>query len=239
MRLNGIDRIAFTLLVGVAALTVSAYARTPQETENFNQAVAFPAGGTLELHNFSGDVHITGTSGKDAVIKAIRRARRDKLDRIKLDVQANGSGVRIEANRRDRSVDDRDGDVVETDFDIEVPASARVDVDVFSSDLDIKGVSGAQRLKTFSGTITIDAVAAGSSPSIRAQTFSGNIRARLAESAKADVSFESFSGAFDSDLPVTLRSMGGRRNSRVSGTLSGGGGSLDFNTFSGDVRIVK
>jgi hypothetical protein len=34
--------------------------------------------------------------------------------------------------------------------------------------------------------------------------------------------------------------MNGRRNGRVTGTFSGGGGSaLEFRTFSGDVRIVK
>jgi DUF4097 and DUF4098 domain-containing protein YvlB len=242
MRLNNFERLAIALvaLVGAAAFTVSVYARVSQETENFNQTVAFPSGGTLELHNFSGDVHITGTSGKDLVIKAVRRASRDRLDHIKLEVKPSGMGVRIEANKRDSGWEDHNNNVVETDFEIEVPAAARLDIDVFSSDVDIKAISGAQKVKTFSGTITLDAAAAGTSPAINAETFSGNIRARLAETAKADVSFSSFSGGFDTDLPLTLRSMNGRRNGRVSGTLSGGGGSaLEFHTFSGNVRIVK
>ena len=108
MRLTNYERLAIAVvaLVGAAAFTVSVYARVSQETENFNQTVAFPSGGTLELHNFSGDVHITGTSGKDVVIKAVRRASRDRLDHIKLDVKTSSTGVRIEANKRDSGWED-------------------------------------------------------------------------------------------------------------------------------------
>src|SRR5262249_18722431 len=100
MRLTAFERIAIAI-VGAAALAVSTFARTPQDTETFDKTVAFPANGTFELHNFSGHVHITGTTGKDVVIHATRRANRDQLDHIKLDVQTSGSGVTIEANKRD------------------------------------------------------------------------------------------------------------------------------------------
>lgn len=237
MRLTGFARFAL-LSLGVIAFAASTSARAARETENVDRTLAFPAGGTLELHNFSGDVHITGTSGKDIVIKAVRRADRDQLDHIKLDIQTSGSTVSISANKLDVGWDHHDNNVVDTTFEIQVPASAKLNVDVFSSNLDIKGVTGSERLKTFSGTITIDASAAGASPNLSAETFSGDIRAKLAGDAKGDVSFDSFSGRLDSDLPLTLHSAG---RSRFRGTLPGGkdDSTLSFHTFSGDVKVTR
>ena len=226
-----------------------------KETETVNRTVPLPDKGTLKLHNFSGDVHITGTSGKDIVIKAVRRAERSRLDNIKLDISTEGSVVTIEANKKAPDYRERNENVVETEFDIQVPASAHLDVNAFSSEVTVTGVTGPQKLETFSGKITvtgakaavdvktfsggveIDAVAAGASPDLTAETFSGKIRARLADGAKGSVRFDSFSGSFESDLPLAFRSSG---RGRVSADLpAGSGATLRFHTFSGDVRVVK
>src|SRR6266581_4770332 len=87
--------------VAVLALAASTVARAQQETEHVDRTLAFPSGGTLQLHNFSGDVHIIGTTGKDLVIKAVRRAERERLDHIGLDIQTSISTVTIDANKRD------------------------------------------------------------------------------------------------------------------------------------------
>ncbi len=112
-----------------------------------------------------------------------------------------------------------------------MPAGAKLDVDVFSSNLDIKGVAGAERLKAFSGDITVDAAAAGAAPRLTAETFSGGIRVRLADSAKGDVYFKSFSGSFDTQLPFTVH--------RVSGAQPGSNSTLRFTTFSGSVQLIR
>ena len=46
--------------MAVLALAVSAVTHAQEETEHVNRTLAFPSGGTLQVHNFSGDVHITG-----------------------------------------------------------------------------------------------------------------------------------------------------------------------------------
>ena len=227
------------IVVAALALAASTVARAQEETEHVDCTLAFPSGGTLQLHNFSGDVHITGTAGRDLVIKAVRRAERDRLDHIALDIQTSGSTVTIDANKRDPGWQhDKSNNVVETSFDIEVPAGANLDVDVFSSNLDIKGVAGAERLKTFSGKVTVDAAAAGAVPRLTAETFSGGIRVRLADSVKGDVNFKSFSGSFDTQLPLKLHKAG---HNRVSGAVPGAAGddTLRFTTFSGSVHLTK
>jgi hypothetical protein len=140
-------------IAATMTLVVSLSARSPQLTEDFNQTVAFPSGGLLELRNFSGDVRLRGTTRRDAVIKAVRRGNREELDHIRLEVRTTANGVAIDANRRDPGWDRRRNDIVNTTFDIELPASASLDIDAFSSQLDIRGVSGPLVVKTFSGDI--------------------------------------------------------------------------------------
>ena len=209
--------------------------RGPRETETVDRTVPFPANGTLRLKTFSGRVKITGTSGDQVVIHAVRRASRDRLDDIKLDIATSGSTVEIDANHR--VVERRNDNVVETDFDIQVPSRARLDIKTFSAPVTVIGVNGSQNIDGFSSDITIESQDLGDGSDIDVNTFSGDVRLRLPGSARGNLSFNSFSGSFESDLPVTLNSSS-RRNFR--GSLNGGGsGDFRLKTFSGDVRILR
>jgi len=244
------------VVVGAAALLSAPVLAAQKDTETVNRTVPLPAHGTLKLRNFSGHVKLTAAAGNDVVIKAVRTADREQLDHIKLEVDTTGSTVSIDANKRDAGWNDHKDNVVRTDFDIEVPASAMLDIYAFSSDLDIRGITGDQKLETFSGDITMDGAkgsvtaktfsgridlnlaGAGASPEVSAETFSASIHVRLADNAKGEVSFDTFSGRFDSDLPLTVRSIG---HHKTSGELPGGSGgsTLRFHTFSGDVHVSK
>ena len=207
----------------------------PRETEVVERTVALPANGTVRIKNFSGEIRVLPGSGGNVVVKATRRAPRETLDRVKLEVASAGSTVTIDANRREPGFERRNNNVVETQMTIEVPTAADLDIDAFSSDVTVEGLSGDQRIKTFSGTITVQ----GLKGEIDAQTFSADIRVTLDAATKGNVSFSSFSGQLDSDVPISMTSSGGRRRSNnVEGTLSGGAGPrLRFHTFSGDVEL--
>src|SRR5215211_3972088 len=103
-------------------LTVAAPAAAAQkETETVDRTVSIGNNGSLKLKNFSGDVRVTGTGGSEVVIHAVRRATRERLDNIKLEIKSSGSSVSIDANRRESSWREKNDNVVETDFDIKVP----------------------------------------------------------------------------------------------------------------------
>jgi DUF4097 and DUF4098 domain-containing protein YvlB len=234
-------RAVFTTLVLLVGVTLSVPAaaqrddRGPRETETVDRTVPLPANGTVRLKTFSGRVRITGTSGDQVVIHAVRRASRDRLQDIKLEITTAGSTVEIDANHR--VVERRNDNVVETDFDIQVPARARLDVKTFSAPVTVTGVNGSQNIDGFSSDITIESNEFGDGNSIDINTFSGDVRLRLPASARGSLDFNTFSGRFESDLPVTLNSSS-RRNFR--GQLNGGGsGDFRLKTFSGDVRILR
>ena len=227
MKFGHISAIAILSTITLATPVV---ASEQNETERVDRTVQIRAGGQLRLKNFSGKVTITGSSRSDMVVRAVRRAPRERLDHIKLEIVETASGVSIEANKKDDNWRDRNNNVVETEFEIQLPADVSLNVDVFSSDIFVKGVRGHQRLKTFSGEIDVVDADAG----IDAETFSGDIGVTIVQGTSASVDFDSFSGALDSKVPMSYRTQGRRR---VRADIGSGGTDYHFKTFSGDVRI--
>ena len=209
--------------------------RGPRDTENFDKTMPMPAGGTLRLKTFSGRVKITGGSGDQLVVHAVRRATRDRLNDIKIEITQTGSNIEIDANHR--LVERRNDNVVETDFEIQVPSKTRIDVKTFSAPVTVIGVSASQHIDGCSSDITVESSEFGEGNDLDINTFSGDVRLWLPASAKGNIDFNSFSGSFESDLPVTLNTSS-RRNFR--GALNGGGaGDFRLKTFSGDVTIRR
>ncbi len=243
------------LIALLVACLVPALALAQTETERFHKVVPLGPGGTLDLSSFSGQVRITGTEAGQVTIDATRRADREHLDHIKLDVQSSGSTVTIEANKKDPGWEHHNNNVVETDFEIQVPRDAKLDIHVFSSPVRISGVSGAQTLKTFSGSLNVDdssgqltaetfsgqvdvkLAPAASEPNLSVHTFSAPITLTMPDSVRGRVEFNTFSGDMRSDLPITLQ-----RQSRkhLIGDLGGGGNAqVQLKTFSGSVHILR
>lgn len=165
----------------------------------------------------------------------MRRATRDRLDDIKLEITPNGSTIDIDANHR--LVERRNDNVVDTDFEIQVPAKTRIDVKTFSAPVTVIGVSASQHIDGFSSDINIESTEFGDGNDIDVNTFSGGVHLRLPQNARGNIDFNSFSGTLESDLPVTLNTSS-RRNFR--GALNGGGsGDFKLKTFSGDVTIRR
>ena len=227
MKFGHIPAIA---VLSVVTLATPAVASEQTETERVDRTVSIRAGGQLRLKNFSGRVTITGSNRSDVVVHAVRRAPRERLDHVRLEITETGSGVSIEANKKDSFWRDRDNDVVDTEFEIQVPADIALDLEVFSSDVFVKDVRGRQRVHTFSGEIDV----AGAEAALDAETFSGDIAVKLVQGASASVDFDSFSGSLRTDIPMSYRS-GSRRH--IRGDIGSGGTDYHFKTFSGDVRI--
>jgi DUF4097 and DUF4098 domain-containing protein YvlB len=227
-------KTAYSPIVAVAACLIlsPAAARAGQkETETVDRSYPMGAGGELRLNNFSGKIVITGSNRGDVAIHAVRRATRERLQNIHLDIQADGSRIRIEANKRDDSWDKHNDNVVETDFEIEVPQDIALDINAFSSEVRVSNAHGRQKVHTFSGAVSLRDAAG----SIDAETFSGDIEVDLAPNASGRVDFDTFSGELTSDVAMSYKS--GNRRGAHGEIGSGGTNTLKFHTFSGDVHI--
>lgn len=251
-----LGRVAVAVLVALGIPTAGA--ADTKETETVDRVVAMQPGGTLTVKNFSGRVEITGSDRSDVAVHAVRRATRENLDRIKLEVTGDGPNVTIEANHRLEKVRGKDN-VVETDLTIQVPREANLDVQVFSSPVTVQGVAGARhRVKSFSGDLRLDglsgpvdaetfsgAIEFASSAwigghALRFKTFSGDVGVRLPGEAAGSVEFDSFSGDLNSDLPLALRTKTKRTlRAELGASDAPARGELYVKTFSGDVRLLK
>jgi hypothetical protein len=218
------------VLLSAATLASPALARPQVQTERVDRTVPIPANGQLRLRSFSGRVTITGTSRGDVSVHAVRRADRDRLDNIHLEITQSGSEVTIDANKKDDSWRERDNNVVETEFDIEVPADISLDVSVFSSSVEVKDVRGSQRIKTFSGSVDL----AGVWSSVDANTFSGDISVGLANATGGSVTFSTFSGSIHSDAAMQFHSSNRRE---FTASIGAGSNEYRFKTFSGSITI--
>ncbi len=248
----------YLLVLALLALAAPAVWAAFDETEHISQTLKMEPGGTLRLKSFSGRVTITASDRPEVVIDAVRHGTRAQLDRIKLDIHADGSSVVVvDANRRDRSWFELSGrnNVVDTDLDVKVPRRTNLDVSVFSAPVTVQGVEGSHKLHgfssrlslsdvvgpiqahTFSGAVVIREKSWEPNQTIDVDTFSGNVELHVPESARGTVTFNSFSGRLNSEVPLTLHSSRGRNLRAELG--SGGNGTLRFKTFSGSVRIDR
>jgi hypothetical protein len=247
------------LALGLLALAPLA-AAADTDTQHVNKTATLAPGGTLRLKNFSGHVTITGIDRTDAVIDAVRRGTHERLERIKLDIHTEGTTLVVNANNREDYAWyewSRRNRVVETDFDIKVPRNTNLDIDVFSASVTVDGVegrhnvhgfssrlrienvSGPLRVHTFSGSVEIGAKNWQPNQTIDVDTFSGNVALHLPEEARGTVTFNSFSGHLNSDVPLTLRTTSRRSVKADLGGPAAEGGTLRFKTFSGSVKIAR
>lgn len=250
----------FSTVLAVVALVLPLMGQSrdnlPQEEERVSRVVPIAANGTLRLKNFSGSVTIRGSERTDVAIEAVRRAPRERLNRIALDIQAIGGNVIIDANRRIADSwreDEENNNVVQTTFEIQVPRDVVLDVDVFSSRVSVTGVRERAEIKTFSGEIAMENVVSAvraktfsggiriecdpsvSSPEVNAETFSGDIELRLSPAASGMLDFDTFSGKLETALPVAVTS---QDKTGLRGSIgAGGSNALRLKTFSGDVTV--
>lgn len=193
-RFSMISTLFLTLAMAGPAAAQRDNDRGPRDTETVDRTLPMPAGGTLRLKTFSGRVKITGGSGNQLVLHAIRRATRDRLDDIKLEITQSGNTVEVDANHR--LVERRNDNVVDTDFEIQVPAGTRLDVNTFSGDVRLRlpaSAKGNIDFNTFSGHFESDrpvtlnsssrrnfrgALNGGGSGDFRLKTFSGDVTIR-------------------------------------------------------------
>ena len=130
----------------------------PEQTERFSRKVKIGRDGRFSLANISGDLVVTGGTGDEVTIDAVKRTRGDKSElarvQIAVDDRAGRVDVRTEyaQNRGDRN---RWTDHVSVDYTVTIPASASVDLHSISGTIKVTGVHGSLRSDTISGNITI------------------------------------------------------------------------------------
>jgi DUF4097 and DUF4098 domain-containing protein YvlB len=243
-------RIVTRANVKAARELARAYQGGPEETERFSRRVKIGRDGRVSVSNVSGDIVVTGGSGDEVSIEAVKRSRgsRDNLRNVDIVVDDRAGRVDVRTNYVGRNGN------VSVDFTITVPSSAAVELSSVSGSLKISGVSGGGvRLNTVSGSVT-----ASETPHVEvAKSVSGSITLS-AISVDGDLNASSVSGtvtvngvkargldlgSVSGNLVLTDASCERLTAKSVSGSVEYSGaltrnGRYDINSHSGSVRLA-
>lgn len=232
-----------TTLRSFPILAAAAFVVAPSATAGSpidKRAPADPAG-QVEISNVSGKVTVTGWDRNEVEVtgelgegsERLEFTTTDKLTRIKV------------------VLPHKSWNVEETDLVVRLPAASSISVNTVSADVEVRGVTGAQRLQSVSANMSTESGA----EDVECKTVSGDLRVAgdgqkgmltittvsgdaVVTKVSGEVNGSTVSGTFTLGLGEVTRS----RLRLTSGDLSmaaflPGDGRLDIESISGDVRI--
>lgn len=232
----------------------------PETTDRVLQTFKVGGDGALDLSGISGDVRVTGGSGSEIRIEAVKRVRHrdaDEARRLLNDLRvemANLNGrVEVRTLYPRRGAYGERGMSARVDYTVAVPAGVTVWVKSISGNVAVSNVRGEVRAETVSGDVTVE-----TAPNLAiAKTVSGNVVARDVGSAGTLVLGSVSGSVMATGLRVRVVEAGtvsgdvtlaGSQVERVSAkSVSGNlefdaplakGGRYEFSSHSGNVRIV-
>jgi DUF4097 and DUF4098 domain-containing protein YvlB len=243
------DVIRGTVLVKETTRAYQGRDRGPDRTERFSRKVKLGRAGRVTIQNIAGNITVTGGSGDDVSIEAVKRTRGDagQLATVHILVDERPGRVEVKTDHTGRN------DRVSVDYTVSVPMSAGVDVKSVSGNVKVSGVQGAVRAETISGTVTtastpkleaaktvsgdVDLTDASADAELAASSISGTVRAKGLKARALDL------GTVSGDVLLSnvscdrlgIRSVSG--NVEYSGVLLKSG-RYDINSHSGTVRLT-
>jgi len=227
--------------------------RGPEQTDRFSRKVKIGRDGRVSVSNISGDIVVTGGSGDEVSIEAVKRSRGDQaqlaLVRIIVEDRAGRVDVRTEY---DNSRAFRNNNV-SVDYTLTIPSGAALDVKSVSGSVKVNGVRGSVHAESVSGNVTTtdtpkveaaksisgDVTLSGISidGDLSANTVSGSVTAKSVKAHALEL------GSVSGDIVVTdvtcdrLNAKSVSGGFEYTGTIAKGG-VYDVNVHSGTVRFV-
>jgi DUF4097 and DUF4098 domain-containing protein YvlB len=204
--------------------------RGEPQIERSTERLPLDEGGQLDLSNISGDITVSGGTGREVVLNITKRAGRrnndTELSAVQVDIDARSNRIEVRTryprnNRRTR---------ISVSYEVTVPRDARVALRSVSGDIVLSNVDGEARVETVSGEVEVRRAG----------------QLTLAKSVSGDVDISDITG--DTSLTVSTVNgdleaddVSGRRLElqTVSGDIEASGmtfGRTDVETVSGDVE---
>lgn len=215
----------------------------------------------VKLRGINGKVKIeSDPSGKISLIADIQasgRPAKEAIQRGLIDTRIDGDTLFIREKTFSKKLIEivplfRTGHV-RISYLLKVPESTDVNVETVNGKIESEGVSGSLTLETINGPIRVrtprgQVDAKTVNGSIRAEftqefrgalmrTVNGSIRLTVPSDASMDAQVDQVNGAFQTNMPVSVSSAPGHRES--SGAINGGAFPLEISTVNGSVTLQR
>ena len=237
-----------SLAVAATDVSAAAVAQVDRQSRTF----ALPPTRTLTLDITIGDLAIVGSSRSDAQIEIVRRAPTEAgLARIPVTFHESEGELRVRALQ-----DNGDTNAAfRTDVTLRVPRDARlgpihvlegritltslhgsIALDVRRGAINATDMSGAVRLETEIGDLTVDKARLSDDGVLRLRTFNGDVKLTLAERpAHGRILALALNGTIASDIPLNMKDQWGPRSGEA--TLGRGEPVISLDVVTGTIEI--
>src|SRR6202171_1115646 len=121
-----------------------------EQIERFSRRIKIARDGRFSISNIAGDVLITGGSGDEVSIEAVKRARGSSSSLASVRIDVDGRPGRVGVRTTHTAWHDR----VAVDSTVIVPTGVSVDARSVSGDVTVRSVQGSVRAETVSGNVT-------------------------------------------------------------------------------------
>jgi DUF4097 and DUF4098 domain-containing protein YvlB len=255
--------ITGAVLGAIAALflTAGAWAQRTPIREEFHQVYPLNAGGSVEVRNINGFVHITAWDRNEVKVDAVKWAytpERVKEADIRVNATADRVVIRTHYPEGDLSFrDDDENNPATVDYTLTVPASARLDeIKLINGDLTVEnvagevhgssingtvkasGLRGRTELSTINGPVEANFASIGTDGRIELKSVNGSVSAVLPSDANAEVSAKTVHGAIRNDFGLPVED-GRYVGHRLEGRIGAGQSRVDLKNVNGGIRIRR
>ena len=261
MRATMFTALLFTLLVPAAA------SQAQRTTADYRWSGFVPVGSTIEIRGVNGDVRAEAGSGPNVEVVAVRKARRNDPEEVRIEVVEHGGGTTICAvypsPRADRPNECKPGgggnnnvqnnDVL-VNFTVRVPPGVRFEGRTVNGDVEATSLAAPVSVATVNGSVTFSTSAYAEAHTVNGsikgsfgstdwvdsldfKTVNGSITIDLPSNLSTELRARSVNGDIATDFPIAMRGRIDPR--RLDGTIGAGGRSMNLDTVNGSVHLRK
>ncbi len=188
--------------------------------------ITVPPDTALQAHSGSGNVEVAGIRSPAQVTTGSGDIRGHDLGRG-LKAQTGSGNIRVEDTAAPLDAQTGSGDI-----EASLTGSGDINAHTGSGTIQLRGVKGGLKAQTGSGNIEADGAVAGP---WELHSGSGNVRLAVGSSTGFNLNVHTSSGSIHSELPITVQGSMGEK--QLSGTVKGGGPTVEVSTSSGDIEI--
>jgi DUF4097 and DUF4098 domain-containing protein YvlB len=215
-------------LLGALLGTTGCFLGGVSVSRPFSRTLPASATGRVALENVNGAIHIEAWDRPEVQVSAVIRARAGsraraerQLDRVSIDVQPDGDGVRIQTRTPDqhRGISFSFGTAVSVEYTVQVPRQAALDIQVTNGGIELAGTQGRAALRTTNGGIDVRGTGgeltlrttnggldiAEARGSVDGATINGGIDASFRDLGQGGVRLSTTNGGVDVRLPREVR----------------------------------
>lgn len=238
----------------VALLATGSLFASVTEEETFSYTL--DEGGRFSISNVNGSITVTGASGNNVEIIAIKKADNQKeLDEIEIEISHSASEIEVETELGDSDGWFRNNNSGQVRYEIIVPGGTELDsVETVNGDVTVSGVSGNVtaesvngdldisdlvgdvRLSTVNGSVNAAFAKCEGEQSIKTETVNGRVTISLPESSDVQITADTLNGGING-RDFGLETDKGFVGSDLNGKIGSGSARLNIDTVNGSIKI--